>query len=365
MAVWFSSMKNLILIVLGVLSAAAHGKDASDNGFVEIRSGVKLYVEHYPATPGRPTLFLGNGLTYSTRQYTSFIKAMRELDPGVGIVAWDMQGMGRTLLENLSALHSPIRIEDQARDLHDLIRTLGVTGPRSLMGLSYGGALQGLYSTLYPDDFTNYIGVAPLVERLPDQDALLRSWVISHKLMNPFDPRSADELSDHYLRILIYSTYPAAEPVILENPFKLEAVFRMVQGVKDWNAFHSAGRMPAGRMHLIAAVQDEHVKIRRLDEFWNALPEASRASYLRLASSKHKVPEQWPKPTAAWVLEIVNENPHLNRGLVFEGDPFDAVAKHGSILIPLSHRGNIALPLLDKAGDCESLLRKVPESRKN
>jgi len=357
-------MKNIILALLLLSTASVYGKSSSIDGMVEIRPGVSLYVEHYPAAPGKPTVFLANGLTYSTRQYTPIIKALRDLEPGLGVVAWDMQGMGKTLLENLDVRKASIPLEGQARDLHDLVKALRIPGPISLMGLSYGGSLALLYATLFPDEFDNFITFAPMVERLAEQDTLLNGWVTAHKLMYPLDPRNEDELYDHYLRIWIYSTYPAAEPIILENPWKLEAVFRMVQGVKNFNAFKKAAHFPVGKMHLIAAVNDEHVKIRRLDEFWNKIPEQSRASFLRLHSSKHKIPEQWPKEAAAWVWQILTKNLHLQRGLTFEGDPFEAVAEHGPIRVALERSALIAM-YFNQAGDCESLLRTVPKPVEN
>jgi pimeloyl-ACP methyl ester carboxylesterase len=347
-------MKRIILLFLSLGAAQVMAKPSLNSGMVEIRPGVKLYVEHQPAAPGRPTLFLLNGLTYSLRQYAPLVRALLELDPGIGVVTYDMQGMGNTLLQNLSVRNQAIPVELQAQDLHDLVRTLNITGPKSVAGLSYGGAVEAVHALNYSDDFDNYVTIAPMVERLPAQDQVIKNMVIGHK-MNPFnalDPRNDDELYDFYLRNWIYAVYPSAEPVILENPWKLEAVFRMVQGVKNWNAFDNAARFPRGKVHLIAAVRDEHVKVERLNDFWNALPESSRASYLRFGRSKHKIPEYYPDELAAWLLHILNDNPHLKRGLTFDGDPIVGEARSGDIRIPLT-----------KAGLCETLLSTTRRAR--
>ncbi len=40
---------------------------------------------------------------------------------------------------------------------------------------------------------------------------------------------SDDDLYDLFLHQIVYATYPQAEPIVLENPFKLEATYRLVQ----------------------------------------------------------------------------------------------------------------------------------------
>ncbi len=344
-------MTKLILAFLVAGSTTVFAKSGPNAAFIEIRPGVELFVEHHPAAPGRPTVFLANGLTYSTKQYDDYVEALRKLDPGIGIVAWDMRGMGKTLLK-YGPQRERVLIEDQAKDLRDLVKKLNITGAKSLMGLSYGGALKLLYSTLHPDEFDHYIGFAPLVERVPAQDLYLQRMVRWHRMMFPFDRSSDDEIYDHYLKDLVYRTFWLAEPIILENPYKLDAVFRMVQGVKNFNAFSLADRFPRNKIHLIAAKNDEHVKLDRLNEFWATVPESARASYLRLDHSTHKIPEAWPHIAASWTLHILSNHPDLHRGLIFEGDPYKAEAKHGAIRIPLN-----------KAGNCEPLLGKIPEQR--
>ncbi len=338
-------MKWLAISCLALSCATAWSKTSSHfSGFVKIRKGHKLFVEHYPAAPNKPTIFLLNGLTYSTREFHPLIAAIRNLDKGIGIVAYDMVGMGQTLLAD-APIRIDIPIKNQVRDLHDLRKSLNIEGRTIAAGLSYGGAV-GLYAaTEYPDDFDVYVAIAPFLERLETQDTLINNYVRFHRMSNPFDPRTDDELYDYYLRILVYSTYPIAEPIILENKYKIEAVYRMVKGAKNWNAYEKADQLPAGRVHVFGAVQDEYVKIDRLDEFWESL-NGRGASYLRLNHSRHKIPEEWPRITAVWLLNIAKGLPALQDGLVFDGDPINRVAVNGDRTIPL-----------DKEANCESLLR--------
>ncbi len=96
---------------------------------------------------------------------------------------------------------------------------------------------------------------------------------------------------------------------------------------------------------MVGAIDDEFVKIDRLENFWNAV-QAKAASFLRLKTTKHKIPSQRPEISASWVHQIITGNSHIKNGKVFEGDPFKGEARSGDLVIPLK-----------KAGFCESLLR--------
>jgi pimeloyl-ACP methyl ester carboxylesterase len=313
-------------------------------GLVEVNPGRKLYVEYRAAAPGKHTLFMLNGLTWSTRDWGRFVDAMDDIDPGIGFVLYDMRGMGRTLLE-YAPLRESISIEDQVEDLKALRSNLNVSGKTALAGLSYGGALAIAYLAKHPRDFDMSIAMAPFIERLTEQDVLIGNWILRHRFVFPWDPRTKEELYDHYLRVLIYSTYPAAEPVLLENPFKLEATFRMVQGAKDFTALGQVERLPKNILHLIGAMDDEFVKADRLEVFWNAVKNKA-GSYLKLNYTKHKIPSERPEIAASWIYQILRGHKGIAQGIVFEGDPFAGEARSGDLVIPLK-----------KAGFCETLLR--------
>jgi pimeloyl-ACP methyl ester carboxylesterase len=315
-----------------------------EKGLVEIRPGHKLYVEYRKAAEGKPTLFLLNGLTWSTRDWRAFVGAMDAIDQGIGFVLYDMRGMGRTLLE-YAPVRETITLEDQVEDLKALREKLNVKGQTALAGLSYGGAVAIAYPAKYPRDFDLSIAMSPFIERLTDQDLIIDTWIAQHRILYPWDPRTEDELYDHYLRVLIYSTYPAAEPVLLENPYKLEATFRMVQGAKNFKAAGEIPRLPKNKIHLIGAMSDDFVKPERLALFWEAVKNKA-ASFLKLAYTEHKIPSERPEIAASWVDQILKGNPHIAQGAVFEGDPFKGEARSGNVVIPLK-----------KAGFCESLLR--------
>lgn len=334
-------------ILLSLLCSLAQAAPAVwQKGFVEVAPGRKLYVEQRKAEPGKHTLFLLNGLTWTTRDWSKLVDAMDKIEPGYGFVLYDMRGMGRTLLE-YAPVREKIALSDQINDLKLLRAQLQVTGPTAMAGLSYGGAVLLSYIAQHPNDFDLSIAIAPFIERLTDQDQMIGKWIDQHRMYNPWDPRTDEELYDYYLRILIYSTYPALEPVLLENPYKLEATFRMVQDAKDFKAIDLAGQLPAGKLHLMGAMKDDFVKPERLALFWDAI-KAKAVSFLKLQYTKHKIPSERPETAASWLIQILKGNPAIANGAVFDGDPITGQARNGSIVIPLK-----------KAGICDTFLRTV------
>lgn len=321
--------------------------DSSINGFVQIRDDQRLWVEHRKAKNGKPTIFFANGLTWSTREWKPLVAALNKLDPEFGIVLYDMQGMGRTLLDKAPVTWE-IPFESQIHDLKALVENLNIQGPKVIAGLSYGGAVVLEYLARYPDDFEKGIAMAPFLERLPDQDQWIRGMIQMTRRMFPFNPKTDDELYDYWLRQLVYGTYPSAEPIILENPYKIEAIFRMVKGAKDWRALDVAKKLPHKKLHLLAGQEDPFVRLPWLQSFWQATIEASRASFLILRNTAHKLPQERPEIVAAWMMHIFSENPVLNKGLTFEGDPYAKKAKSGNITLPL-----------DKVNFCDFALRAL------
>jgi pimeloyl-ACP methyl ester carboxylesterase len=318
MRVFSLSLFALIFPLLLSPSAFAADAPAFEKSFVEIRPGKKLYVEIHQAEKGQPTLILLNGLTYTTDQWSSLKDALLKQNPGLGLVLYDMEDMGRTLEEGEI---SDVPMENQIRDLKDLLRALDLKGPKSVAGLSYGGGVALWYSSLYPKDFDQVIAISPFLHRLSDQDALIKYWIEAHRRLYPWDVRSTEELYDAYLRVLVYGTYPLAEPVILKNPSYLEGVYRLVKGAKNWDVNSVIKNLPTGKIHLMSAEMDQHVPLREQLAFWEQMPNEARASLLKVENSLHKIPWDYPSFTARWILRILQKDPALSQGAVFQGNP--------------------------------------------
>lgn len=347
-------MKYLILALLTAVGSSAfanaNAPAAFVKGMVQIRPDRRLYVEYRKAAPGKATLFLCNGLTWSTTQWQPLVDALNKVDPEIGIVLYDMVGMGKTLLDRAPVTYD-IPFVDQIKDLKDLYVTLNIKGPRILSGLSYGGAVALEYLAQYPNDFDKVIAMSPFLQRLPEQDSWIKQNIAAVRIAFPYNPATDDELYDFFLRQLVYSLYPTVEPIMRENPFKTEGVFRMVKGAKNWRALDNVHRFPPGKLHLLSAVNDVFVSLSSQQSFWQALPASVRASYLVLRLTGHKIPEERPDITAVWIMKIINGEKAISEGRVFDGDPAKGTATSGSIVIPL------------KEFTCDSRLLKLSQQR--
>lgn len=302
-------------------------------GFVDIGNKERLWASYKPATRGAPTIVLLHGLTYTMKPWNLFSDALEKLNPDLGILRYDMKGMGKTLLDGPVPVNYEITYQDQVRLLRALLKTLKIEKP-TLVGLSYGGAIALSYAATYPGSFDKLILMAPFTEPLEGQDRWIRMQIAATRLAFPLNPATDEELYDFFLRQFIYTTFPAAEPVVLANPYILESIFRMVKSVRLFKASEIVNRLPPASVHLVVANQDQYLTGGVLDRFWNNLPASTRASRINIAFTEHKIPEAIPSYSAAWVHEILT-NSKVSGGKVFEGNSWTYKAKSGDYEINL------------------------------
>lgn len=291
--------------------------------WVEVRAQKELFVEYYAPKAGQPTLVVLNGLTYSTRQWDRYVNAL--VQTGVGVVAYDMEGQGRTLLRYAPAL-APFPVKTQVQDLKVLLAKLKIAAPYNLVGLSYGGGVGLGFALENPRLVKNLILMAPYTRPLEKLDNWIKSQIWATRATFPLNPASDDELYDFFYRQIVYATYPQAEPVVLENPFKLEAVFRMGQGIRKFVPEEFAKRLQVPT-HMMVARKDQYIPASVLETFWAEIPSQTRMSRLFIADSEHKIPEAFPSFSAAWTYHILKGNKALFQGKDFEGQPSEGTAQ--------------------------------------
>ena len=306
-----------LLCALSLTFSAAAKPAVESRGPVTLPNGRTLWVERKPAAPGRPTLIELNGLTYTTREWDAYVAALDKLDPGVGVVRFNMRGMGPTAGRS----YEDITLDDQVADTIALIDTLNLPGPLALQGLSYGGALTLKMAAEHPQRFTKFIAMASYLSALPEIHESIEKLITRHRLWRPFDFRTRDELYDHYLRYMVFATYPSAEPSVLRDwPHKLEHIYRMVKGSRHWRAADVIPHLPPGKVHLMFAEADEYVAIKDSRAFAAKLPPGLIASVLYMKNVRHKIPEEAPTLAARWTLRILNDDPALSQGLTWTVD---------------------------------------------
>lgn len=300
---------------------------------VQISKGRSLYVHYTPGQVGYPTVVLLNGLTYSTEQWGKYTAELNKL--GLSVLRYDMKGMGQTLL-NDGYQYESINIENQVDDLAALLQTLKIQAPYHLVGLSYGGGIGLAFTAKFPKSVKNLVLMAPYTEPLETQDQWIRSQIWYVRKVFPFNPASDDELYEYFLKQIIYSTYPSAEPIVLEHPYKLEGVYRMVQGIRKWTSAQAVNFLPASSVHLMVAGQDQYVPRKVMTAFWESVPESAKASYILVNNAEHKIPEDIPRFSANWTAQIVLGNQLLNQNKQFDADAYTGVVRYegGSFQLP-------------------------------
>lgn len=303
-------------------------------GSITLSGNRKFFVDYSPAKNGKPTVVLLNGLTYSTKQWASFSKQL-EAD-GYGVVKYDMFGMGQTLLKNLPVLRE-ISYRKQVQDLKELLELLNIPKPYNLVGLSYGGAIATEFGSTHPRLTEKIILMAPFTKPVKEQDEWIRKQVALTRAMFPLNPSSDEALYDYFLKRLIYSTYPLAEPNSAElYPHKLEAIFRMVQSVRHWNYPKAVKSLPEQSVHYMIAGNDQYLKPEVMEEGWTTLSKGQRMSRIVIGGSEHKIPEAVPRFSAAWVAMILEDHPLLRDGTWFYGNSKTGSVhyKDGELVLP-------------------------------
>lgn len=298
-------MFKLIFALVLAVSTNLFAFDANKNfkGFVSIGSK-ELYVDYLAPKIGRPTIVILNGLTYSTLQWevmTFFLK-----DKGLGVVRYDMDGQGQTLLK-YGFKSEPYAYTDQILDLDKLLSVMSIQAPYNLAGLSYGGGIAAAYGFKYPEKVKNLILMAPYTQPLQQQDQWIKSQIWSTRIQFPYNPYSDEQLYDYFLRQICYTTYPSVEPIVLENPYKLEGVFRMTQGIRKFNVIEEVNKFPKKSVYLVIAKNDQYIPAEVLENFWNAIPDSAKVEKIYVENSEHKIPEAKPKIAAEIVDRIISK----------------------------------------------------------
>lgn len=286
-------------------------------GLVEI-NGHKLYVEFNKAQKNKPTIIFTNGLTHSTRNWLAVVSPL--VAQGYGIVLFDFYGMGTTLLSN-PLPKGPISYKQQAFDLKTLVTKLKINPPYNFVGLSYGGGILAAYTAAYPRDIKNLIMIAPYTEFLQSQKELIQKQIKQTRQMFPMNPATDEELTDYFIRFMVYTTYPLAEISSVENPYKLEGITRIVQGIRTYQPIEQTQALPPQSLHLILAERDQYIPKDVFQNYWNRVPKQAKASRIMVQFSEHKLPDVFPLFTSQLIKQIVDGQPALFKGDSYIANP--------------------------------------------
>jgi pimeloyl-ACP methyl ester carboxylesterase len=295
-------MKSVIYVVLSFFSVISWGQtqigQTGVEQFVTLKNGHKLFVRYTPPQKNMPVLVFVNGLTYSTNDYSQVTRPLEKR--GYGTFLYDAYGMGRTLLENPIPT-APIDYEDQIKDLNELLGKMKIQAPYNMVGLSYGGGILIGYGVRYPKKIANLFLMSPYTEVIESSKNIILKQIEYTKLFFPFNDATDEELANFFIRMFAYQNYPIYEPTVLENPYKLEGVIRLTQGITPYRPVDEAKSLPANTVHLMIGYYDQYVTKDVYDAFWLAVLPASPCSYLNVNFSEHKLPQSYPLLVSRWI----------------------------------------------------------------
>lgn len=324
---------NLLVSALILVTAAiASAKATPEKAWIAVSEKLEIYTEYYKPKKDQPTVVLLNGLTYSTKQWADFIEPL--VAKGVGVLAFDFEAQGKVLLK-YAPIVAPVSVETQVENLKTVLNELGLEAPYNIAGLSYGGGIAFAYAMEYPDDIQNLILIAPYTKPLEKLHSWINAQIWATRAIFPFNKYSDDELYDYFYKQIVYATYPQAEPIVLENPFKLEATFRLAQGIRKYVPEDLAGQLQVPT-HLMIARKDQYIPVTDLENFWDVLPNDSKMSRIFVNNTEHKMPEAIPNFTAAWIYQIIRGRAPLFQGKDFEGYPLKGTASSADETIVLT-----------------------------
>ena len=327
-------MKTVFLVLWSALSylcADAHAE--SVKGFVSLDDKTSVYVDYEEKSSTSDVVVFLNGLTYDTTDWDRLIHAGAK-QWSANLPRYDMRGQGRTLIKH-GPIFEDVPFEQQVEELSRLLQKLEIKKPVILLGLSYGGGIAQAFAARFPSRVKSIVLLAPYVGPLKQQDQWIRAQIRWTRYQFPYNTATDDELYDYFLRQLVYSTYPSAEPSILSHPYKLEAVFRMVKTMRGMDVAAQARRFPDHSVHLVVALKDQYITLDEMNAFWGLIPTTKRASRMNIIGSEHKLDKSVPRFFAGWMNEILNGNESVTNGRVFEGDPIKGEAISGTVRIPL------------------------------
>jgi pimeloyl-ACP methyl ester carboxylesterase len=303
------------------------------SNFVRLANNNILFARFTPPSdPKKPTIVLMNGLPDDLNNWGRLDYSLAE--KGYGVLVFDFKGQGFTLAYNAPNL-GDLSWQSQVEDIKHLLNFFRLRKV-IVSGLSYGGGMALAFGAIYPERVHKVVAFAPFIEPIEATESSIKKGV---QFFEKFLPNSdKDRLFQDLFRLMVYTTYPMAEPSILLHPLKPEAITRMALGIRELDMKTLIHRLPERSLNLIGGTHDEHVTLDVIERLWDKAPLKVRQSYTTIESS-HRITNINPD-FATLLFDAINENKIYNpydrlhtqnkRALDFK-----TIQRPGSLRLPL------------------------------
>ena len=89
---------------------------------------------------------------------------------------------------------------------------------------------------------------------------------------------------------------------VLENPYKLEGVIRLTQGITPYRPVDEAHKLPKHTLYLMTGILDQYVTHSVYDSFWQAAQAGEeQCSFLTVGFAEHKLSQAVPGFISRWI----------------------------------------------------------------
>lgn len=303
-------MKLLLFALFSIGSMANAALQPSFQGFVPVKSGTEIYVEHYAPKGTQPTVVLVNGLVYNIHRWDPYTEELTR--KGFGVVRYYFRGQLDSLLREVEIHKTPkffeggFTYQDLASELNDVLNQLKITGKVSVVGLSYGGSIAAEFASSYPRRVDQLILMAPLVVSLDHYDPM-GAWIRWNLDAVRFwwGPLWGPAAYDYYYDMIFRSflvdqriTSDRIPPEVAHIPdIYKETVFHQVRATRDFNLkTYDFAKGP--RVHLFLASEEDVPAFEDQLRAWEKFSGKKRGSLVYFEKSGHAIPDAAPALSA-------------------------------------------------------------------
>lgn len=280
----------------------------SQKGYVELADGVPHYVEYTPATQGKPTFILINGLVYDIERWNPVRNEL--VKKGFGVFNYYIRGQYLSLREEKNRKGEPLffktglTTKQLAAELTQILAKMGLSQQKfHVVGLSFGAAVAAEWATQEPSRVEQLIFMAPMVLPLdrynPQGQWLYNNLELIKLWWGPFLGPSFYE----YAYNSIYKSYlkqrivPDRVPDVLKDMPEVhqEAVFHLVRATRYFDLRqYSFANICRGCVHFLLAQEDKEVFQDQLKAF-EMVSSQARGSLVFVAEAEHAIPDTAPE----------------------------------------------------------------------
>lgn len=275
-------------------------------GFIEVEPGWEIAYRWTPSATSANTAVFLNGLGDEHGSWDHMVKSL----PHLNRLQLDLRGQGQSLTKRLS-LHpdSPFRISipTQSKDIAAALDHLGISGPVSLVGNSYGGGVAFDFASRYPERTKRLAVIVPYIVRLDRSFPLQRLWGWQWRtarglgLIPASLAQSVESAYENFLSAYMNQRFQKR----MGTEDQRRVAIELSHGIMEFDAFQVLHQLPNQGVFLLTSECDTLIPPSLFREFWRRLPVSKHGHWTRVSDGDHLLLEQKPELVLEWLKSIL------------------------------------------------------------